>query len=67
MLSLRSKVLLTIAIVVALFTLGEYIDGKTSWAKDLTADSYQEWIIAGVAIIVAIVSVVIDTQKKERS
>jgi hypothetical protein len=63
MLSRRSKVAITIAVVAGLFLVAARVDRVTSWAKEDVLDSYSLGIAFGVLAAFATLSIVVDVKK----
>ena len=63
MLSLRSKIAVTLAVAVGIAVLLEYIDTHMSWAEPRAEDEYVEWIFWGILVDAALVSIIVDVRK----
>ena len=64
MLSRRSKILVTLASVIGLFALADYFGDMSSWQREYPLQYwYQEWIIVGVSIAIAGISVLFDVRR----
>jgi len=62
-LSLRSEVVVTIAVAVGLGVILDYFDSLGSWAEPRAADWYTLWVVFGALWVAAIVSVVVDVRR----
>jgi hypothetical protein len=64
MLSRRRKILVTVASVIGLFSLVDYISDMSSWQREPSLQYwYQEWITVGVSIAIAGISVLFDVRR----
>jgi hypothetical protein len=64
MLSLRSKIAVTLVVAIGIGVLFSYLESLTSWAAEPRAvDWYIGWIILGMLGAVALVSIIVDLRK----
>jgi hypothetical protein len=63
MLSLRSKLAVTLVVAIGIGVLFEYFANLNSWAEPRAHDWYVGWIIFGILAAVALVSIIIDVRK----
>ena len=64
MLSRRSRVLVTVATVIGLFSLADCIGDMASWQKEPSLWYwYDQWIVVGVSMVIAGISVVFDVRR----
>ena len=63
MLTVRSKISVTVAAVAGLTALAGLLDNRVSWAKEPLADSYVPWILVGLFVSLAVLSVLLDVRK----
>jgi hypothetical protein len=63
MLTVRSKISVTVAAVAGLTALAGLLDNRVSWAKEPLADSYVLWILVGLFVSLAVLSVLLDVRK----
>jgi len=60
MLSMRSKVLITVASLICLLLLLNYVLDLGAWAREPVENWYLEWIVIGACVVVAAVSIAFD-------
>jgi len=64
MLSLRSKIAVTLVVAVGIGMFFEYLDSRTSWAAEPRGeDGYIEWIVFGIIAAAALASIIIDVRR----
>ena len=63
MVSMRSKVLITVASLICLALLLNYVLDVGAWARKPVEDWYVEWIVVGACVVVAAGSIGFDLRR----
>jgi hypothetical protein len=63
MLSLRSKIIVAIAVALGLALVLDHLDSRGAWAEPRAEDWYIGWIIFGILGIGAVATVIIDVRE----
>jgi len=66
-LTIRSKILVTITTVATLATLLDYVRSREPWFEEPVEYWHNRWIVIGVLVIVAVASIVIDLRRSRMS